>query len=69
MMTKAPSNKESRFRLENRLLNQLKRILKEEPITQVVGKLDLIQARCCKEGTYAIVRIGRDGVKKQRKQG
>ncbi len=55
-----------RLRVENRLLNKLRRILKEEPIAQVIGKLDLgAAARCCRDGTYAILKIDPSAVEKR----
>lgn len=38
------------------LIKELKKMVKGLPI-EVLGKMDLTRARCCKDGTYAIVRI------------
>ncbi len=57
-LTKKSQQRLRRLRVENRLLKRLKRILRDEPITEVVGKLDLGAAgRCCSDGTYAILKI------------
>jgi hypothetical protein len=45
-----------RLSADDALINDLKGLVKGLPI-KVLGKMDLTAARCCKGGTYAIVRI------------
>jgi hypothetical protein len=66
MATQLSKTARERVQVEDRLLKKLKKLLKEQPITEVVGKVDLPSARCCAAGTYAIVRIDRSVVMKKK---
>jgi len=66
MANQASEKGKDRVKVEDSLLRKLKKLLKEEPITEVVGKLDLPAARCCSDGTYAIVKIDRGVVMKKK---